>query len=117
MQIGALTYPAATVFGGVGMLFASRAHERAGELLYRDRLAGLARWTQALLVLAVTSFLAMFGAGAHAARGRSSGLGPTLAIGFGLLVLGSLIAVIVSHIMTLNEAKRVLGERFEKATP
>lgn len=117
MEILALAFPAATFYGGLGILFASRAHARAGDLLFKFRLAGLARWTQAVLVLFASSTLATFAAAAHADRRSSSGsLGPTLAIGFALLTFAALLAVIIMHIMTLNEASRALKERLEKAT-
>jgi hypothetical protein len=114
MGFAVVGFIGATIAAGLGILSVSRAHERAGDLLYKYRLAALARWTQSFLVALVSTSLAMLASAAH--RGsRGSDLGPMLGIGFGFLTFGIFIAVIITHVMTLNEAARVVAERLDKA--
>lgn len=108
---GAVAFPAATLLAGLGVLFASRAYERAGDLLYRQRLASLARWTQSLIVLVASSVLAVMFSNA---RGQGSDLGGGLAVVFFLLTLAGALAVVIVHIKTLNEASTVLRDRLAK---
>lgn len=116
MGAGALSFVVAGIASALGILFVSRAHERAGDLLSRSRLASHARWTQGVLVLAVTSLLATVAATAHVGRRPGADvLGVVLAIGFGLLMCVSMLAVVVIHVMTLNEAHRALKDRLEMA--
>jgi hypothetical protein len=116
---GFVALPLATFFGGIGILLVSRAHERAGDLLYKFRLAGLSRWTQGLVVLTASSGLAFFAVVSRADRHSGRGDGDVvvvLALGFALLTLGATIAVVALHLMALAEANKVLEERLEKAT-
>lgn len=107
-----LSFPAAMFFAGLGVLFASRAYERAGDLLFRHRLASLARWTQSLIVLVASSALAIVFA--NASRGHRSDVGGGLAVVFLLITLAGALAVVILHIKTLNAASAVLHDRLAK---